>query len=55
MYKKRSLIIANRNLLAPRPPKSLLIKQLVIRTDQLCKALSKLDSEVVATRQLSLA
>jgi hypothetical protein len=49
-------MMANRNLLAPKPHGAMLIQQPPTRTDQLLEALEALgeqDVEIIATRQLS--
>lgn len=58
LYKESSSMIANRNLLAPKPHGATLVQQTSAKTDQLLetlKALSKQDAEILALRQLSPA
>ena len=56
LYKESSSMMANRNLLAPKPQGSTLIQQSSARTVQLLEALEALgeqDVEIIATTQLS--
>jgi hypothetical protein len=53
-YKEPSLIMANRNLLAPKPPGATLIKISYITTKQLLEILRK-DTEFIITKALSSA